>query len=49
MHVDWTTIFASGFTAAIIGVFQLVGARYTKRILDKIEKKLGITNDEDKK
>ena len=48
MHLDLTTVVSSGVVATIIGVFNLIGQRYTNRILDHIESKLGISNGKDK-
>jgi hypothetical protein len=41
MNVDLTTVLASGLTASIIGVFQVIANRYSNRILDRLEKLLG--------
>jgi hypothetical protein len=49
MRLDFTTILSSGFVATIIGIFNLVGQRYTNRILDQIEHKIGINNSKDDK
>lgn len=38
MDLNWTTIIASGVTASIIGIFQLISNRYGSRMLDHIEK-----------
>jgi hypothetical protein len=40
MELNWTTIIASGVTASIIGIFQLISNRYGARMLDHIEKTL---------
>ena len=40
MSLNWTTIIASGVTASIIGIFQLVSNRYGNKMLDHIEKML---------
>jgi hypothetical protein len=38
LHIDLTTVITSGLVATIIGIFNLIGQRYTNRILDHIEK-----------
>ena len=40
MNINWTTVISSGVVAVVIGMFQLVAARYTNRILDRIDKLL---------
>jgi hypothetical protein len=40
MSINVDSLLASGLTATIIGIFQLVGNRYTNRMLDKIEKSI---------
>lgn len=40
MEINWTTVVASGFVAAIVGIIQLIANRYTNRMLDHIEKLL---------
>ena len=42
MKLDWTTVIASGVPTAIVGGFQLFNNRYLTRILDTIERRLGI-------
>jgi hypothetical protein len=43
MRIDWTTVFASGITASVICTFQFFTTRYLGRMLDHIEKRIGIT------
>ena len=45
MKIDWTTIFASGITASVICTFQFFTTRYLARILDSIEKRIGINGN----
>lgn len=42
MSLNWTTIAASGITASIICSFQFFTTRYLGRMLDHIEKRLGV-------
>jgi hypothetical protein len=37
INIDWTTVISSAVVAMIIGGFQLVGNRYTTRLLDRLE------------
>ncbi len=43
MELNWTTIAASGITALVICTFQFFTTRYLGRMLDSIEKRMGIT------
>jgi len=40
VNLNWTTIVASGLTAAIIGSFTLFSNRYLSRLLDHLEKRI---------
>jgi len=42
MLIDWTSVICSVVTASVIGGFTLFSNRYLTRILDIIEKRLGI-------
>lgn len=38
MHIEWTTVIASGVVAAIISSIQFITTRYLSRILDRLER-----------
>jgi cytochrome b subunit of formate dehydrogenase len=42
MNLHWTTVIACVVPAAIVGGFQLFSNRHLTRILDTIERRLGI-------
>ena len=42
MRIDWTSVVCSAVTASVIGGFQLFSNRYLVRLLDGIERRLGI-------
>ena len=42
MRIDWTSVICSAVTASVIGGFQLFSNRYLSRLLDGIERRLGI-------
>ncbi len=48
LDINLTTVISSGVVAIIVSAFTFVGNRYTKRILDRIERQLGIDPDESK-
>ena len=37
---------SSGVVAAVVGMFQLIAARYTNRILDRLERVMSIKKNE---
>ena len=42
LNIDWTTVTAFGITASVICTFQFFTTRYFARILDHVEKKIGM-------
>jgi len=45
MNLNWTTVIASGITASVICTFQYFTTRYLGRMLDSIEKRIGINGN----
>ena len=44
MGIDWTTVIASAFTAAIVSGFTFITNRYLARVLDRIEREIAKSN-----